>query len=270
MSVVWCWSFPVKLKGPAWHHFNALLWKEAQPVLILEIRSRIKWLIRNGAKSCDWHLGALVTRQRAFVKCEPADRPVLAPAADSVDAAGKARQGMEDDVLPCSRSCWSYHGSSSSVTNSSILPELSIWRGDPLLLHPGNLQGNNPLCVWTIELLQQGPPQEARSFQDYQPELRTVLYSAVLCASTCFLFPSSPLCVSSVTPTSSLSHPTTTGPSSPPRPAATVTAAETWQRCCNKGTSFLSLFSETHSRCLHVLLVYNDTVFVSPLLCGFR
>lgn len=36
---------------------------------------------------------------------------------------------MLDGALPCSRSCWSYHGSSSSVTNSSIAPELSMEKG---------------------------------------------------------------------------------------------------------------------------------------------
>lgn len=39
------------------------------------------------------------------------------------------------DVSPCSRSRWSYHGSSSSVTNSSILPARSIDADELLLLH---------------------------------------------------------------------------------------------------------------------------------------
>lgn len=54
-----------------------------------------------------------------------------------------------DSVLPCSRSCWSYHGSSSSVTNSSILAELSMGRS------AGRNRRNKPLCVdseqWSSE-----------------------------------------------------------------------------------------------------------------------
>lgn len=50
-----------------------------------------------------------------------------------------------DSVLPCSRSCWSYHGSSSSVTNSSILAELSMGRS------AGRNRRNKPLCVDCVE-----------------------------------------------------------------------------------------------------------------------
>lgn len=45
-------------------------------------------------------------------------------------------RGREDGVLPCSRSCWSYHGSSSSVTNSSI-PPAGFSMGDHPLSPPG-------------------------------------------------------------------------------------------------------------------------------------
>lgn len=61
-------------------------------------------------------------------------------------------------VLPCSRSCWSYHGSSSSVTNSSILPKLSM--GVPLrpnsqrIIKPTEMSPSTPLFSWNNNPLQ--------------------------------------------------------------------------------------------------------------------
>lgn len=99
-------------------------------------------------------------------------------------------------VLPCSRSCWSYHGSSSSVMNSSILPELSM--GDP----PRKSAETSP-SVWTIDLwvLQKAAGAPSRRSCAQAVFSRGVLF----CGSTCFLLSS----LSAVFTPASPSHPPT-------------------------------------------------------------
>lgn len=159
----------------------------------------LEWLF--SVKNTKWHLCRVFTWQRAFVLGgRLADRP--APAADAGDAA--RREDGACLVLPCSRSCWSYHGSSSSVTNSSIFPELSM--GDP-----GRNRRNEPLCE-----NKRAPARQQVAPSSWSPQPGSV----VLWLSTCFLFPSSLICAPSVTPTSS-SHP----PTAQQRPVPVLRAA---------------------------------------------
>lgn len=104
-----------------------------------------------------------------------------------------ARLGGWCAGLPCSRSCWSYHGSSSSVMNSSILAEL-------------NMEPTNCLTERNKDLQQR--------------------WCVVMCLRVSSLLPPS-----SVTPSSS-SHPppASSGSSrSSRRPEAAAAAVETWQ-----------------------------------------
>lgn len=142
-------------------------------------------------------------------------------------------------ALPCSMSCWSYHGSSSSVTNSSILPEFSM--GDPLLLSSGNPRTQSS-SVRDQQIRQAGSSTKQRPLlQAGAARSRT----ALCCGSTCFLFPSSPPTAPSHPPITAQHRPipvlTATAAAAATGAAAAAAAAEdpqTWQRCCNNSTSF--------------------------------
>lgn len=88
------------------------------------------------------------------------------PAAGSGDAGRR----MWCRVLPCSRSCWSYHGSSSSVMNSSILPEFSMGLSLPHRERPQRRRassvGNNGAPAGA-----RGPPEG--SSRSFKAELRS-------------------------------------------------------------------------------------------------
>lgn len=62
---------------------------------------------------------------RAFVLRVPL-RDAHRPAADRLQPFPAGMLRPKKRILPCSKSRWSYQGSSSSVTKSSIVPELSI------------------------------------------------------------------------------------------------------------------------------------------------
>lgn len=128
----------------------------------------------------------------------------------------------EDDVLPCSRSCWSYHGSSSSVTNSSIVPELSMEKQRNKLL----CENNGAPAGW---LLQQGKGASSRrSCREAASDL-----GELCCGSTCFLFV--------FTPTSHVSYahlPARAHPGALTGCSLCSCNRETWQqRCCKSSTS---------------------------------
>lgn len=243
---VWCWLSPAT-RGPAWQPFNALLSKMVvflSPVP-LEATLKLVWLhwVRTSA-------GSLYDREPLL-----SGGRLTGPAADSGDAAG-----WEDGclVLPCSRSCWSYHGSSSSVTNSSILPELSMGE------HPGESAETSP-SVWTIELQRAGSSSRQRSLLQAAHRLSSVRECCVGArrVSSC---PSSPLC--------SFGH---SHLSSPHRPAPAHPGAQTRRCCCccccrgsyRRGSDVaitlpLSTLSAAHSRCLHVPLVRFKTAVLFP------
>ena len=137
-------------------------------------------------------------------------------------------------VLPCSRSCWSYHGSSSSVTNSSIFPELSM--GDP-----GRNRRNAPLCE-----NKRAPARQQVAPSSWSPQ------PGECCAVALYVFPLF-LPLSSVLPPSLpllplIPPPPSSGPSRCSEPLLLPLlqrSAETWQRCCDDSTSFINVIGST-------------------------
>lgn len=151
-------------------------------------------------------------------------------------------------VLPCSKSCWSYHGSSSSVTNSSIVSELSI--GLPLL------KAQKQALPWVQKSSRVNSREDQRqaSLRTAPPADNASQWAAghgVVCVSTCFLLAGLPPW-SSVTPTTSPSHPS--------EPASDVAATlQSHFLLSPLLCRFSSSSSSTLQRCLQVLLVTFDT-----------
>lgn len=130
---------------------------------------------------------------------------------------------------PCSRSCWSYHGSSSSVTNSSIVPELSMG------LTRTALEKQAPPCACVCVSLSSRDRNNGApwgSGGSFKAELRVRRPGG----ESCCWASGPPRRVSSSASSghSHLSVPSTAWSEAPQM----LGLLQTWQRCCNSGTSF--------------------------------
>lgn len=180
------------------------------------------------------------------------------------------REGGWCLVLPCSRSCWSYHGSSSSVTNSSIVPELTM--GDPRKTaetSPSIRTIDAPAgCSSRRQFAPSGWICAQASFFSHSGSVVLWLYQG----STCFLFPPSPR---SLPPFPLIPPPPSTGPSRstdqpPPLQLLLLQILQTWHRCCNNSTSFLPVFSSGLTMPSRAARKLQECSFVFNSIFGFR